>query len=113
VDKETKDPRILKGDEHSKACLENMNKVIDDAKHELIEHVNTAFRNLDNRRKGREYNDMVFIEDQNYLLKSYHEELEEAFSYIDCEKEELRAVDIVTDRNWKFGMVTELEKKQY
>jgi hypothetical protein len=77
--------------------------VVDDAKHELIDHIDTAaVRNLDNRRKGRDHNVMVFMEMEDRLdhrIKSYHEEIEAAFSYLDCEKEELREVQIVRDAN--------------
>ena len=100
--RETKDSRTLKVSEHpNTSCL--VQKVVDDAKHELIGHIDTVVRNLDNRRKGRDHNVMVFmeLEDQHDLnhINSYHEEIEAAFSYLDCDKEELREVEIVQDAN--------------
>ena len=55
-----------------------------------------ADRKVDYRKKGRERNVMVFIED--FCSKSYYEEIEAALTYINCDKGQLKEVEIVRDR---------------
>jgi hypothetical protein len=55
-----------------------------------------ADRKVDSRKKSRERNVMVFIED--FCRKSYYEEIEAALAYLDCDKGQLKEVEIVRDR---------------
>jgi hypothetical protein len=55
-----------------------------------------ADRKVDSRKKGRERNVMVFIED--FCSESYYEEIEAALNYLDCDKGQLKEVEIVRDR---------------
>ena len=63
---------------------------------QMKETVGLAKYEHDYRRRCRERNVMVFIED--YCSNSYYEEVEAALSYLDCEKEQLKEVEIVQDK---------------